>query len=312
MEISVAAVAERIKSADRILILSHHNPDGDTLGSAFGLQKALDSLEKRSVVLCSDPFPQKFGYFVEERELDFIPELVVAVDIADVQLFGEKLLPYADRVDLCIDHHISNTHYAKELCLSPKAAATAEIMVEVIKKLGVPITAEIANPLYTGIATDTGCFKFSNTTGNTHRAAAEMIECGADYTTINRLMFDTKSRARVKVEQTALSSMEFYLNDECAIIVIPRSLVEETKVDESDLDGVSAMPRQIEGVKAGITLREREGFYKVSVRTVEPVNASDICIELGGGGHARAAGCTLTGSLEEVKQKILDVVKKHL
>jgi len=312
MEQSAAAAARRIKGAERVLILSHHNPDGDTLGSAFGLMRALDFLGKQSAVLCSDPFPEKFSYFTEARPLDFEPDLIAAVDIADTQLFGEKLMPYAGRVDLCIDHHVSNTRYAAETCLDPAAAATAEIMLEIIREMGVPLSAAIADPLYTGIATDTGCFKFSNTTGNTHRAAAELIEAGADYNTINRLMFDTKSRARIRVEQSALSSMEFFLGGRGAMIVIPRKLVEETGVDESELDGVSAIPRQIEGVQVGLTFRERDGFYKISVRTVEPVDASEICRSLGGGGHARAAGCTLEGSLDEVKRAVLEAVERQV
>ena len=313
IKLSAAEAALQLKNADKIVILTHHNPDGDTLGSAFGLKRALDMLGKRSAVLCSDPFPEKFSYFTEESVLDFEPELIVAVDIADTQLLGAKLSGYVDCVDLCIDHHISNTGYAKALCLDAKAAAASEIMVRVVRELGVAITPEIANPLYTGIATDTGCFKFSNTSGDTHRVAAELIESGADYITINRLMFDTKSRARVAVEQAALSSMEFFFEDRCSMIVIPRKLVEETKVDESDLDGVSAMPRQIEGVEVGITLKEKpEGSYRVSVRTIEPVDASAICRELGGGGHMRAAGCTLTGSLSEAKEALLNVVKRYL
>lgn len=311
-EVTPSGAAKLLAAADHILILSHHNPDGDTLGSAFGLKAALDVLGKQSAVLCSDPMPAKFSYFAFEQALEFMPELIVAVDIADTQLFGAKLACYEKQVDLCIDHHVSNTRFAKALCLDAAAAATAEIMVEVVHCLGVPVTKKIADPLYTGIATDTGCFKFSNTTGDTHRVAAELIECGADMTSINRQMFDTKTRARIRVEQAALSSMEFYNEGCCAVIVIPRSLVEETNVDESDLDGVSAMPRQVEGVMAGVTLREKEGFYKISIRTVEPVNASDICGELGGGGHARAAGCTLKGPLEEVKREILRVVEKHL
>ncbi len=312
MEQSTAAAARRIKGAERVLILSHHNPDGDTLGSAFGLMRALDFLGKRSAVLCSDPFPEKFSYFTEVRPLDFEPDLITAVDIADTQLFGERLMPYAGRVDLCIDHHVSNTRYAAETCLDPAAAATAEITMKIVREMGVPLSAAIADPLYTGIATDTGCFKFSNTTGNTHRAAAELIEAGADYNTINRLMFDTKSRARIRVEQSALSSMEFFSGGRGAMIVIPRKLVEETGVDESELDGVSAIPRQIEGVQVGLTFRERDGFYKISVRTVEPVDASEICRRLGGGGHARAAGCTLKGSLDEVKRAVLEAVEQQV
>lgn len=311
-ELLPADAAARLAAARRILILCHHNPDGDTLGSAFGLQAALEELGKQSAVLCSDPIPAKFRYFASEQEPGFEPDLICAVDIADTQLLGAKLERYRDRIDLCIDHHISNTRYAKELCLIPSASATAEIMVEVVHRLGVAITKKIADPLYTGIATDTGCFKFSNTTGNTHRVASELIDCGADYVEINRVMFDTKSRARIQVEQAALSSMEFYYDDRCAVITIPRKLVEETHVDESDLDGVSAMSRQVEGVVVGITLRERNGFYKVSVRTIEPVDASQICRELGGGGHARAAGCTVSGTLEEAKAALLRVVKAHL
>lgn len=311
-DLSPADAAARLAAAKRILILCHHNPDGDTLGSAFGLQAALEELGKQSAVLCSDPIPAKFRYFASEQEQSFEPDLICAVDIADTQLLGAKLEQYRDRIDLCIDHHISNTRYARELCLIPSAAAVAEIMVEVVHRLGVAITKKIADPLYTGIATDTGCFKFSNTTGNTHRVASELIDCGADYVEINRVMFDTKSRARIQVEQAVLRSMEFYFGDRCAVITIPRRLVEEAQVDESDLDGVSAMSRQVEGVVVGITLRERDGFYKVSVRTVEPVDASQICRELGGGGHARAAGCSLNGGLEEVKATLLGVVKAYL
>lgn len=312
MDLTAASVAKRLKEADRILILTHQSPDGDTLGSGFGLQKALDQLGKRSAVLCSDPFSEKYAYFTEERPFDFEPELVVAVDIAAVQLFGEKLMPYAERVDICIDHHVSNTRYAKDIYLDTKAAAVAEMVLTLVKELGADVTPQIATALYTGIATDTGCFKFSNTTAATHRAAAELIDCGADYVRVNRLMFDTKSRARVKVEQEVLRQMEFFFDGQCAMIVVPKKLIEESGADEADLDGVSGMPKQIEGVKVGLTLREKNGFYKVSVRTTMPVNASEICTELDGGGHPQAAGCVVKGPFEEAKKTLLNVVKRHL
>ncbi len=312
MDVTVEQAAKRLLDAQRILILTHHNPDGDTLGSGFGLQKALNQLGKQTAVLCSDSIPAKFSYFAEEQVLDFEPQLVVAVDIADEQLLGEKLSVYAGKIDLCIDHHISNRKYAKETCLHPEAAATAEIMAGLVEALGLPLSKEIADPLYTGIATDTGCFKFSNTTGNTHRIAARLMEAGADYVTINRVMFDTKSHGRIRVEQAVLNSLRFYFDDRCAVALLPRALVEESGVDEGELDGVSALPRQVEGVEVGITLRERDGFYKISVRTVEPIDASEICKRFGGGGHARAAGCTLTGSADEVITRLVETVKEVL
>ena len=310
--LSEAEAALRLTAAQSVLLLTHQNPDGDTLGSAFGLYRALKVLGKEAAVRCSDPFPKKFDYFTEETSLSGEPDLIVAVDIADEKLFGAALESYKGKVDLCIDHHVSNTGYAKALCLDGEAAAAAQIMTRIIRKMGVLITPAIADPLYTGIATDTGCFKFSNVTGETHRIAADLIECGADYVTINRKMFDTKSRARVQVEQAVLGAIEFYFDDRCALLTIPRKLVEETGVDEADLDGVSAMSRQIEGVEIGLTLREKDGFYKVSVRTTESVDASALCRALGGGGHVRAAGCTLHGDLETVKNELLNAVKRQL
>ena len=124
-------------------------------------------------------------------------------------------------------------------------------MAGLVEALGLPLSKEIADPLYTGIATDTGCFKFSNTTGSTHRIAARLMEAGADYVAINRVMFDTKSHGRIRVEQAVLNSLRFYFDDRCAVALLPRALVEESGVDEGELDGVSALPRQVEGVRSG-------------------------------------------------------------
>ena len=314
MKLDARQAAELLKQQEEILILTHKSPDGDTLGTGYALYYALTAMRKQASVACSDPIPEKYGYFAKPvLPLTGEPGFIVAVDVADTQLLGPALEQYAGKVDLCIDHHVSNTLYADKVCLYKTASAACEIMAEVIAHLGTDLTPMIASCLYTGMATDTGCFKFSNTTAHTHRMAAQMIEAGADYVQINRIMFDTKSKSRVLLEQAALSGMEFFFDDRCAVITVTQELFVRSGAQEADLDGVSALSRQIEGVEVGVFLREKEdGSFKVSVRTTSQVNASELCKIFGGGGHVRAAGCVLSGPLEQAKQTLLCEVKRAL
>jgi phosphoesterase RecJ-like protein len=307
---SLQEIAQTLLSKQRILILTHQNPDGDTLGSGFGLYYALKQLGKQANVICSDMFPHKYCYLFENfREEEFDPDCVIAVDVADPALLGDRLSCYQNQVDICVDHHPSNKQYASVTYVDSTAAATCEIIYQLILDLGAEINRVIANCLYTGLSTDTGCFKFSNTTARTHRIAAELFEYGCDYESINRILFDTKSKSRIMVEKNVLDTMEFYCDHRIAMIVIPQDLVKSTGIDASELDGVSALPRQIEGVEIGVTLREKVvGGYKVSVRTSQFVDASELCAKLGGGGHQRAAGCTIDLPLAETKKALLDVM----
>ena len=176
-------VVSRLLGTDDILILCHKNPDGDTIGSSAALCKALQHLGKTAAVLCSDPIPAMYDYMqITVYDGSFTPAFVVAVDVAGIQLFGDhnNIQDYAEHVDLCIDHHGSNSGYAYETLVDDHAAAAAELLTELIPQMGVELTPEIAACLYTGVATDTGCFRFTNTTANTHLAAAKLIEAGAD------------------------------------------------------------------------------------------------------------------------------------
>ncbi|MDD3693075.1 MAG: bifunctional oligoribonuclease/PAP phosphatase NrnA [Oscillospiraceae bacterium] len=310
--INVAETASIFKAVDNILILTHHYPDGDTLGSGFALCRALRSMGKSARVECSDKIPEKYLFLYENiKPLPYFePDFVCAVDTADVQLLGKKLSVYADCIELCIDHHGSNTNYAKKLLLIPEYAATAMIVAEIILKLGVKIDKDIASCIYTGIATDTGCFKYSNTTSYALRMAADMLDCGINFDMINRNMFDVKSRARVELERLALDNMRFYLNDRCAVMCITLDMIEESGADEDDLEGLAPLSRQIEGVLVGVTMREKkDGTFKVSVRTDNHADASAICSRLGGGGHVRAAGCTVDGPVENAINTILNTVR---
>lgn len=312
--IDVKKCASLLREFDDYLILTHRNPDGDTLGSAFALKRALALLGKKSMVRCIDELHHKFSYLwadIDNTDIEY--DKIIAVDVADKKLLGEEFERlYGENVWLCIDHHMSNREYAENLLLEDRAAA-AVVIYEVICELGVEITPEIASCVYTGLATDTGCFMFSNTTPTVHRIAAEVMEKGADYMLINRLMFETKTLSYLKLEQMAVSSIESHFEGRCAIMTITRKMFEESGSSSSECDGIAALPRSIEGVQIGVTIRERHnGTYKVSLRTVEPYDAAKICANFGGGGHNSAAGCDFDCPLENVKAKLLEIIKAEL
>ena len=292
--LSVQQMAQRLKSADNILILCHKNPDGDTVGCGSALYYALKALDKNAAVLCSDTIPARYAFTNAHLfKGEFEPETVIAVDVAGLQLFGEGngVPRYSRHVDLCIDHHAGNSGYADFTLLDGSAAAAAELMYRVILEMGVDITPHIADCLYTGVATDTGCFRFSATTANTHLVAAKLIEAGCHVEELNTLLFDTKPRARMEAERIARNHLEYYLDGRCALIYLTRDEIEQTGVDPADLEELTSLPISIEGVKVGLTLRQQPGgSYRISVRTAKGVDACAIARRLGGGGPPPAAG----------------------
>ncbi|MBQ4258394.1 MAG: DHH family phosphoesterase [Clostridia bacterium] len=317
MDITLADCAERLLHAGSILVLSHSFPDGDTLGAASAMIRVLRSLGKKAAFRCEHDIPDKFkNLFCGLDPLfpeGFNPELILALDIADISLIGSLGDLYGDKIDLCVDHHAANRKFAKESYVDPSAAAACEILVDLIGRMKAEITPEIACALFTGITTDTGCFRYRNTTARTHRAAAEMIGYGADAGEINYRMFEIKTRARLELEREILSGMEYSSDGRVSMIAIPREMVLRLGATQDDLDGISALPRQIEGVLIGITLREKEdGTYKVSFRANEPVKANVIAARFGGGGHAGAAGCTLDLPLGEAKRALMKESEAYL
>lgn len=298
--------AELLQSWDRLLILSHRSPDGDTLGCASALSRALISLGKSVQFRCADPVPKNMAYLFAGIEYsDFEPERIVTVDVADKALLG-ALEPLGERVDLAIDHHGTHRPFAREIWVDDTAGAACQMIYKLVQAMGVEITPEIADCLYTGISTDTGCFRYSNASPETHRIAASLLECGARAAEINRAMFETKSRAAVELLKHVYGDMEFYHDGRCAVLCLTRALLEETGAGESELTGVSSFVRQVEGVLIGLTLQERgENEYKVSMRSNAPASAQAVCARFGGGGHKFAAGCTIHAPLEEAKAQIV-------
>ncbi|HXK77145.1 MAG TPA: DHH family phosphoesterase [Oscillospiraceae bacterium] len=314
MQIGLKECCEELEGTDDIALLCHQNPDGDTLGSAFALHYLLRRLGKRSRVECADDFPKRYAFLWREYEPEeFVPKFTVAVDVADEQLLGSLADKYKGRIDLCIDHHSSNQFYAEKTFMRPEAAAAAELVAAIVGEFPkVELTQQIADCIYTGISTDTGCFCYSNTTAHTHMVAAEMFRAGCSYAAINYLMFEQKSLSRIAIEKEVLNTVEYHFNNRCALVWITTEMMERTGVFDAELEGVAAIPRQIEGVEAGITLREKDNGFKISLRTDDQVDASVICSSLGGGGHRCAAGCFIEGSLDFAKKKILAAVGEAL
>lgn len=307
--ITAREAADFLARRDNFLILTHANPDGDTLGSGFALCAALNKLGKKARVLCPDEIPSKFRFLAPDSCDDFEYETVVAVDLADEKLLGKLQDAFKGKIELCIDHHGSNLKYSNLLFLESDAAAACECVYDVIKAIGVEITEYIASSLYLGMATDTGCFKFSNVTPRTHKYAAELMEFGAKFDEINRVMFEVKSKSRVAMEKLVLQEMEFFCDGQVALITVTKEMIDSTGCEPTDIDGITALSRQIEGVKIGITIKEKDqGVFKVSIRTFEPFDAAEICKNFGGGGHKRAAGCEFKSALSDVKKVLVEKV----
>lgn len=312
--INVLKAVQLLKENDNFIILSHQNPDGDTIGGAFALFLALKKMGKRVKYECENGIPKKYGFLTDGIVNDnFDDGFVVCVDVADSKLLGENTrAKYDGKFCLSIDHHLSHREFSSFTLVENKAAA-CEIVLNIIKGLDVEIDKKIADCLYVGISTDTGCFRYTNTTDNTHLCACELIKLGADNGNINRMLFETKTKTYATLEKLALSGLEMHFNDQCALMCVTEKMFKESGSDETECDGISALPRQIEGVLVGVTVREKaENEYKISVRTNEPVDACEICAKLGGGGHIRASGCTVHGTLDEVKKIILATVKESL
>ena len=305
--LTVSQTAALLRGFDRMLILTHVRPDGDTVGCAAALCAGLRALGKTAYLLPNPELTDTTAPYFRpyEAPADFLPDKVVSTDIATLGLLPENAKRYAGRIDLAIDHHPSFEHFGAANIVRPEAAACGELMYSILAHLG-PITAEMALPLYVAVSTDTGCFAYGNTTANTHAVAAALMSTGIDYHTVNKVFFRTKSRKRMQLEGAMLSTAEFYDRDRVAVLSVPISLMEKVGATESDAEDLSALGGQIEGVDCAITMRElRPDVWKMSVRTGARINATQMCGLLGGGGHAAAAGCTVEAPWAEAKRQIL-------
>lgn len=300
--------AQLLLQRDGFLILSHIRPDGDTLGSGSALCSALRRMGKTAYVICNPELTERYVPYVEPFSAPegFAPSCVVAVDIAAPNLFPKN---FSGAVDLCIDHHPSNTGYAGRTLLRAEKSACGEAILELIECMTGSVTQEEANLLYIAVTTDTGCFQYANTNAATLRAAARLLELGADNRKISMDFFRKISRARMALVGQIYSGMRFFRGGQVAIAVVTRALIDAVHATEDDCDDIAGLPGRAEGVVVSVTIRELlDGRSKISVRSNPEVDSCAICAVYGGGGHKMASGCTLACDTETAVEKILAAI----
>lgn len=305
---SPAEFAELLRARDGFLILNHRNPDGDTLGSGAALCHALRRLGKAAFIYNNPQITERNDAYIHDfyAPEDFRAETILAVDIATPGLFPRG---FEGHVDLCVDHHPTNSFYADETLVVSEKSSCGEIVLEVIEALCGDVDPEEATLLYIALTTDTGCFQYMNTNADTMNCAARLISLGADHHKVVHDFFRRVSKARVMLEGMIYSGMKFYRDGKLTVAFVTRKMLRDAGTTENDLDDLAGLPGRIAGNMLSILIREQEnGTSKVSVRSTPEVDSSAICAQFGGGGHAMASGCTLNCDPYEAERQLLQAV----
>ena len=319
VNITLKEAAKILAEKDNILILCHIRPDGDTLGSGYGLKYALEALGKRVKVLCGDNIPGRLA-FIGEQEQPIENEsfdLICAVDTAETHMLGVYGEKYSDGIDLKIDHHPTGTPYGKCNHIDGSVAAAGELIYKVIGFLEELtgqkcLTPKAASALYAAITSDTGCFRYSNVTSDTMRVAGALIDAGADNFDVCFRLFSLKTRNELNAEKCMHDRLKFHCDGRIVTALFTNADKESYGVTDEDFGGIVSDMREIEGVELAVTIRQETvdaSKFRVSMRSGETVNSSELCALFGGGGHARAAGCSVIASTpNEAERAILERV----
>ncbi len=300
--------AKALLGRDKFLILTHKNPDGDTVGSACALCSALRRKGKTAWLYPNTQIEKKLVSYAEPlfAPEGYEPGCIVSVDIATEGLFP---LGFEGAVELCVDHHPTNSHFAKNELIKPERSACGEIVLDLIKTLcGKPNKAE-ATLLYIALTTDTGCFQYSNVNARSFSAASELLRYGADNRMVSLVFFRKVSAARLKLEGLIYSSMEYYRDGKLTVATVTNEMLKKAGATEDDCSDLAGLPGRGENSFVSVTIKETEdGKSKISVRSNPEVSSSAICAVFGGGGHDMAAGCTISSPPDKAKEMLLAVI----
>ncbi|MBO5889156.1 MAG: bifunctional oligoribonuclease/PAP phosphatase NrnA [Clostridia bacterium] len=316
---TITEIASKIKGLKSALIFSHARPDGDTIGSATALRNALISLGINADLVCDSVIPEKYS-FVDGVEFFLTPDNItkeydgfIAVDCSvPSMLQGAYTLFTKNKNTFNIDHHVSNSKYAKYNYVCDNSS-NSENIYELIKELNVDISEEIANSILLGVVTDTGNFAHSNTTEKTLKCASELVACDANLNYIIYKMFKDQTKERAKLYAKVISKMSFYLEDQMAVICINKSDLEECNAVENMTEGFIDFPMSIRSIEVAISLLEvGDKKYKISFRSKGKVNVNEIASLYGGGGHILASGAMLCGYKEDIIDKLVYNVSQRL
>ena len=312
-------IVKQLKNAKSVAVFCHVRPDGDALGSGLALVAALKNAGKYACMLCEDPAPDRLKIFSAMDEvLTSLPteqsfDLLVSVDCADLARLGvfSSFYNKFKGITLNIDHHISNSKFAKVNCVC-ECTATSEIIPDILKAAGMPLTKEIADLLAMGLLTDSGNFAHQDVTANTFSVAVELRAPGADFPAIGYEMFSRQTKNRALLYVRVLNSMRFCLDDKLVFLTVTQKDFKETDTEKSQTEGFVDFPLSIDGVEVSIALMEvKRGQYKASLRS-KKINVNAVASEFGGGGHILASGCMLFGEYEEVIERLTYAVYKQI
>lgn len=313
-------IANAISKSGNIALLPHVAADGDALGSSFALALAISRMGKKVRVLLEEDVPYIYG-FLPGTELTGVYQqgptqydTVIAIDCGDLGRLGKRADVFdGARITANIDHHATNTGFAVHCFIDTGAAATGEIIYKLLALMDIKIDKDIATCLYVAVATDTGGFRYSNTTPFTHEIAAELLKAGVDVAAVSQKVFDTASYEKVKLISVAINTLELFENGKIAVMVISNELIKSTGAKEEDCDGIINTARNIRGVEVAAMLRQWDnGEIKVNLRSNLTLDVSAIASLYKGGGHKKAAGYTTTGTLENAKKRLLEDIREVL
>lgn len=307
---SLAETGKLLKAAKKLVIVSHVSPDGDTLGSSLALMHALRMLGKEIIMNVDDDISTVYSFLPGINEYRrFAPgesvdaDLLVIIDASSADRAGNAMEVVKSPAVLNIDHHKTNTRFADYLYLDSDAAATAEIIYSLLAEMGIKLTRDIATCIYEGIYTDTGSFKYSNTTSNTLKTAADLLNYGVNPSQISDNM-ELKSRSQVEMLRKVLETLTFLKDGKIAYIEIPPELYDHNV----ETDAFISYPRYVEGVEVALLFKQVEdNLTRVSFRSKE-IDVAKIALSFGGGGHKKAAGCSICAPLKEAEKVILGAV----
>jgi len=312
-KLSRSETADFLQENDNFCILTHKRPDGDTLGSSAALCRILRNMGKTAHILVNKEVTPKYAWLHEglTKETAGENDTIITVDVASPNMLPKEYEQFLGRIALRIDHHGSATSFTEAELVDPEMGACAEIIYDLMMELWVDMDEGIADALYVATSTDTGCFRFANTTDHTFLVAAACARGGARVFQLNQILFETNSLARLKIQSWIVENMKIFGEGKLAVVAIPKEVEDTIGVTEDDMDNITSFPRTIEGICMAATLRQtKDGRTKISVRAVPGWDATVIAGKFGGGGHKGAAGASTDMPIMEAAKQIEEEMLK--
>ena len=321
--LSFEELCERLEIPQSTFILFHRNPDADAVGSAFALKSVLQNLGSHAWCVCANEVPARLLFLTDGEQESVLPEYIpddfeieriISVDTASPSQMGELWELYGESIDLMIDHHASGEPYA-DAYIRPDAAAAGEILFDIVKQLAteekIEITDMLCTDLYAAISSDTGCFRYSNVTPDTHARAAELVASGINCADINHQLFEQMTMEQLRAQAAGISNLHVFAGGKVAVVTFPYALKAALGLADEHLETLIDVARSLAGVEVAVSIRQpgTDGIFRVSTRSNGDYDVSALCARFGGGGHKKAAGCTVAAQdMDEAMNKIVHAI----